>query len=159
MDLILWRHAFARRLDRPEEANAEEDLARELTPKGHSQAKLASKWLKLHLGASTRVFVSPAIRCQQTAAYLEMEVKLVDALLPGKSAEEILQAVKWPNAKSPVLVIGHQPALGEVLAKLLGCDMQSLPVRKAGVWWLRHRIRDGVGQTTVVAVVPPDMTH
>jgi phosphohistidine phosphatase len=159
VDLILWRHAFARRLDQPESASAQEDWARELTAKGHTQAKLAAKWLKLHLSASTRVLVSPALRCQQTAAYLEMETKTLEALGPGQSADEILQALKWPQGKSPVLVVGHQPALGAVLAKLLGCELESMPVRKAGVWWLRHRERDGVGQTTVVAVVPPDMTH
>lgn len=159
MDLILWRHAFARRLNESELASAEDDLARELTPKGHTQAKLAAKWLKLHLSATTRVLVSPALRCQQTAAYLDMESKTLDVLRPGQSADDILNALKWPQGRSPVLVVGHQPALGAVLAKLLGCDVASMPVRKAGVWWLRHRVRDGVGQTTVVAVVPPDMAH
>ena len=157
MDLILWRHAYARRIDNPELVNDESDLARELTPRGHAQAKASAKWLRRHLSASTKVLCSPAIRCQETAAYLEMDVRLVDRLKPSANASDILDVAKWPECKSPVLVVGHQPALGEVLAQLLQCSAGATSVRKSGIWWLRHRVRDGVGQTTVVTVVSPDM--
>jgi phosphohistidine phosphatase len=163
MDLILWRHAFARRLPDVEPGDSghapEDDLARELTAKGHAQAKTAAKWLRLHMGSSTRVLCSPALRCQQTAAYLDVRVRVCDALSPSSDAAAILQAVRWPHARLPVLVVGHQPALGQLLSTLLSCPEGALPVKKAGIWWLRHRIRDGVGQTTVHAVVPPDSLH
>jgi phosphohistidine phosphatase len=159
MDLILWRHAFARRLPPDLPVSDADDLARELTVKGHAQARAAAKWLRHHLGASTRVLSSPALRCQQTAHYLEMDVKICDALSPGADAATILRAVRWPDAKSPVLVVGHQPGLGAVLSIVLGCEQACVPVKKSGIWWLRHRIRDGQGQTTVHAVVPPDSHH
>jgi phosphohistidine phosphatase len=159
MDLILWRHAFAKHLPSSDAATFEEDMARELTPKGHMQAKAAAKWLHQRLGSSTRVLSSPAIRCLQTAHYLDMDVKTLDVLGPMAGATDILQAVKWPLAKTPVLVVGHQPALGQALAALLQCSEQTVSVKKAGIWWLRHRVRDGIAQTTVMAVVAADLVH
>jgi phosphohistidine phosphatase len=157
VDLILWRHAYARRIDDGQVVDEATDLARELTPKGHVQARASAKWLKRHLSAGTRVLCSPALRCQETATYLEMEVRTVASLRPSASADDVLAAAKWPTAKSPVLIVGHQPALGQVVARLLGVSAEEVAVRKSGIWWLRQRQRDGVVQTTVVAVVSPDM--
>jgi phosphohistidine phosphatase len=157
VDIILWRHAYARRIDEGAPVDEALDLARELTPKGHVQARASAKWLKRHLSAGTRVLCSPALRCQETAQYLEMEVRTVQALRPSAGADEVLAAAKWPSAKSPVLIVGHQPALGQVVGRLLGIAEGVVAVRKAGIWWLRQRERDGVTQTTVVAVVSPDM--
>lgn len=157
MDLILWRHAYARRLDACLPVDAQADLDRELTVKGHAQAKASAKWLKRHLSASTRVLCSPALRCRETAAYLEMDVRIVPGLAPGASAQELLAAAKWPGSRSPVLIVGHQPALGEVVSQLLGMPTALPSFRKSGIWWLRQRERDGQTQTTVVAVVSHDM--
>ena len=159
MDLILWRHAYARRLPEWPIPALEEDLARELTPKGHVQAKVAAKWLRQRLSASTRVLCSPAVRCQETVRYLEMDYRICEGIDPQAEAQALLEAAKWPVSKQPVLLVGHQPALGQVLSKLLGIHGEAVPFRKAGIWWLRHRVRDGVEQTTVHAVVCPESLH
>ena len=41
-----------------------------------------------------------------------------------------------------MLVVGHQPTLGEVAATLLVGSAQPLSVKKAAVWWLRQRERE-----------------
>ncbi|WP_204271061.1 histidine phosphatase family protein, partial [Escherichia coli] len=62
MDLILWRHAEAEVI-----APGQDDLQRALTPKGERQARRMAAWLNHRLPATTRVLVSPALRCRQTA--------------------------------------------------------------------------------------------
>jgi phosphohistidine phosphatase len=69
----------------------------------------------------------------------------------------VLDAARWPAARDPVLVVGHQPTLGWVLSRLLGGDpLASLAVRKGAVWWLRTRERDGAAQLLVVTVQSPE---
>ena len=74
---------------------------------------------------------------------------------PGNSVAALLAAVRWPDAKAPVLVVGHQPTLGLVAAHLLAGVDQAWSVKKGAVWWLRRRERPGDGQTTLVAVRGP----
>lgn len=151
MDLILWRHAEA--LDAED---GSEDLDRALTARGERQAARTAHWLNQHLPATTRVVLSPARRCQQTAAALERKFKTVAALAPGGSVEGLLAATRWPDAKEPVLVVGHQPTLGLVAAYLLAGVVQPWSVKKGALWWLRRRAREGDDQTVLVTVRGPE---
>jgi phosphohistidine phosphatase len=152
MDLILWRHAEALEM-----REVEDDLDRALTPKGERQAQRMATWLNRHLPSSTRVLASPARRALQTAAALERKVKTSPALAPDGTVEGLLHAVRWPEAREPVLVIGHQPTLGVAAAYLLAGQPQPWPVRKGAVWWLRAREREGVLQVVLHAVVSPEL--
>jgi phosphohistidine phosphatase len=151
MDLILWRHAEALDLREPGE-----DLARGLTPKGERHAQRMSEWLNQHLAHSTRILVSPARRCQQTAKALGRNFKTLEALGPTADGEALLKAVRWPDAHEPVLVIGHQPTLGLVASFVLTGMPQPWAVKKAAVWWLRRRERLGEAQTVLHAVQSPE---
>jgi phosphohistidine phosphatase len=145
MDLIVWRHA---------EAEAEaggSDLRRRLTPKGGKQAARMAAWLERHLPESTRVLVSPADRAQQTAAALRRRFRTVDDLAPGASAAAVLAAAGWPDAREPVLVVGHQPTLGAVAALLLSGEEACWSVKKGAVWWLSSRDR-AAGTSVVLRV-------
>lgn len=154
MELILWRHAEAE--------DGEPDLARKLTPRGKKQARRAAEWLDRHLPDRTRILVSPAIRAQQTAAALaeisHRKLRTVDAIAPDAGARAVLEAAGWPDAKFPVLVVGHQPTLGQVASLLLSGEIQEWSIRKGGLWWLTTRERDGNGQVLVRAVVSPETT-
>ncbi len=152
MDLILWRHAEA--FDVRE---GQDDVERALTPKGERQAQRVAAWLNRQLPAGTRVLVSPARRAQQTAAALERKARTLPALAPEGTVEGLLHAVRWPDAREPVLVVGHQPALGQVAAYLLSAQAQPWTVRKAGLWWLRARQREGQLQVVLHAVVSPEL--
>jgi phosphohistidine phosphatase len=44
-----------------------------------------------------------------------------------------------------------------VASYLLGGEVQDWSVKKAGVWWLSSRERDGAEQTVLRAVVSPDL--
>jgi phosphohistidine phosphatase len=152
MDLILWRHAEALDASEPEL-----DLERPLTPKGERQAQRMAAWLNRQLPSSTRILASPARRCQQTAQALDRKFKTSSALAPGATVEELLHAVRWPEAREPVLVIGHQPIFGLAAAYLLSAQPQAWSVRKGGVWWLRAREREGELQVVLHAVVSPEL--
>jgi phosphohistidine phosphatase len=152
VDLILWRHAEAFEL-----RELTDDLDRALTPKGERQAQRMATWLNRQLPAGARVLVSPARRAQQTAAALERRTKTVAALAPDGTVEGLLAAARWPDAREPVLVVGHQPTLGLAAAYLLTGQAQPWPLRKAAVLWLRGRERDGVLQVVLHAALGVDL--
>lgn len=152
MDLILWRHADAEELP----AEGGDDLARALTPRGLKQAARMASWLDRQLPEGTRIYSSPARRCEQTVMALGRKYKLRAELAPESGAPALLELAQWPSAKQAVLLIGHQPTLGETIAELLQLQHATCPVRKGAVWWLRTRERDGQQQSVVAAVLSPD---
>lgn len=151
MDLILWRHAEAE-----EASDGMDDLARALTPRGEKQAARMAAWLDRQLPEGLRVLASPARRTEQTAAALGRKFKLRAELLPGGTAQDLLELVQWPHGRGSFLVVGHQPMLGQVIAQLIGLNVQDCAVRKGAVWWLRQRQRMDQSQTVVMAVQSPD---
>ena len=56
-----------------------------------------------------------------------------------------------------MLVVGHQPTLGEVAAQLLSSSSRDWSVKKGGVWWFSSRERDGGPQVVLRAVLNPDL--
>lgn len=148
MDLILWRHAEAE--------DGAPDLERKLTSKGARQAEKVAVFLRQHLPENTRILVSPAARTQQTVAPLTGHFTLAPTIAPGASALAVLEAARWPNAGGAVLVVGHQPTLGEVAARLLGSDDYSLSIRKGALWWFSRREREGEPQVTLRLVISPE---
>ena len=146
MDLILWRHAEAE--------DGAPDHARELTAKGFKQAGKVAAFLNQHLPDDHRILVSPATRTQQTIAALTSHFTLAPTIAPGASAEAVLHAARWPDAGGTVLVVGHQPTLGEVAARLLGCRDATLSIKKGAIWWFSQR--EGSSHVTLRLVITPD---
>jgi len=152
MDLIFWRHAEA--FDALE---GQDDLSRTLTPKGEKQAIRMSQWLDRQLPEGIRVMSSPAVRCEQTVKALGRKVKYKSELLPNASLDDLLVTAGWPDSKMSVLIVGHQPVLGQAVSYLLGLPSGECSVRKGAVWWLRSRVRDDDTQTVVVSVQSPEL--
>lgn len=155
MDLILWRHAEAEAL--PADAQSGNDLERSLTPRGEKQAARMAGWLDRQLPERARILVSPARRCEQTALALGRKYKIRAELGPDAPPSQLLELVQWPVNKLPILVIGHQPTLGQVIAQLLGLQENECAVKKGALWWLRTREREGGVQTVVVTVQSPEL--
>ncbi len=152
MDLVLWRHAEAH-----EAQPGQDDLSRALTPRGEKQAARMAGWLDRQLPEGTRILVSPARRTEQTVQALGRKYKLREELGPNATVEQLLQLVQWPDGKGVILLVGHQPVLGQTIARLLSIHGSECSVKKGAVWWLRHRQRDGAAQTTLVSVQSPDV--
>jgi phosphohistidine phosphatase len=153
MELLLWRHAEA-------ESSAP-DLGRKLTAKGEKQARRMAQWLNDRLPESARILASPAVRTQQTAqALVELsgrKIKIVPALGPGATAEDFLQAVDWPDARSTIVAVGHQPTLGLVASRLLCGSEQPWAIRKGALWWFSSRPDEGSSDAALVAMVNPNL--
>lgn len=149
MDLILWRHADAQ--------DGEQDMARPLTNKGHKQAERMAAWLNAQLPKDTRILVSPARRTRETADALKRDYKVDKLLVPGAEAAHLLAAAGWPDASGAVLVIGHQPTLGEAASLLLFGETRALSLKKGGLIWLTNRVRGEMPQTVIKAAMTAEM--
>jgi phosphohistidine phosphatase len=152
MDLILWRHAEAIDLEL-----VGDDMDRTLTPRGHKQAARMADWLDRQLPDGAKFFASPAARTDQTARAMGRKFKTSPALAPLSNVDALLELVQWPHAKGCVVVVGHQPTLGQAISRLLGLTEPECAVKKGALWWLRYREREGVGSTVVVTVQSPDL--
>jgi phosphohistidine phosphatase len=138
MELILWRHAEAE----PHGADELSDQLRVLTPKGSRHVSRVGAWLDRQLPAQCRILSSPATRCIQTAEALGRKFQTVDALNTGSNAEQILAAAGWPEARTPVVVVGHQPLLGQVAALIFSGTAHDWKIRKGSVFWIAAKGED-----------------
>jgi len=147
MDLILWRHAEA------EEGGP--DLSRTLTSKGRKQAARVADWLQQRLPAKFALLASPAARAQQTAEALGTKIKTVERLAPGAGVADILEAAGWPDHKGTVVLVGHQPDLGNAVAYLLSGAKADWSLKKGALCWVTSR--DKEPQVVLRAAISPDL--
>lgn len=149
-NLILWRHADAELC-----APGQTDMARPLTAKGLKQSRTMTLWLKQYLPKNTVVLVSPALRALQTAEALDGKVVIEDVFQPESSLAEILRYLQQHTAEN-ILLVGHQPWLGELVATLLGLGSAPVSVKKGAVWWLRLR-QQGESSYQLFSVQTPQL--
>lgn len=148
-NLILWRHADAEVL-----LHGQSDMDRVLTQKGHKQAKQMAAWLKKYLPKKTFVLASPATRSRETVAYLGQDWQEESRLSPERALAPLLQLL----AQSPyehVMLVGHQPWIGELAAHCLGMEDGQLSIKKGAVWWLR--LPKSGGPYKLYSVQTPDL--
>jgi len=145
--LILWRHADAH--------DGAPDAERKLTAKGKRQARRVAKWLRQRLPKDARVLVSPAVRAQRTARELTRRFETVPAVGLSAAASGVLTAAGWPEAgDATVVVVGHQPTLGEAAALALTGRTASWSLQKGALVWIEAR--DG-GEAALRAAITPDL--
>jgi phosphohistidine phosphatase len=147
MELILWRHADA-------ESGIPDD-ERRLSAKGLKQAERVAEWLKARLPKDTVILVSPARRAQETARALAKKFEVRAEVGTTATPHAVLDAAGWPGGEGVVVVVGHQPTLGQAIALALMGSAAEWSVRKGAIWWLERRDRDA--ETLVRAVISPDL--
>jgi phosphohistidine phosphatase len=147
MELILWRHAEAE--------DGLDDARRILTKRGRKQAERVARWLRPRLEGDWRVLVSPAERTLQTVKPLDRDFEVEEAVGTSATATQLLRAARWPKGEN-VLVVGHQPTLGQVVAQVLEASGGEFSIRKGALWWLVSR--DG-GEVLVKAVMSPELVE
>jgi phosphohistidine phosphatase len=145
MDLILWRHADA-------ESGTPDD-ERRLTAKGIKQAEHMAAWLRERLPKDAVILASPARRARETAQALSKKLEVTEELGAGATPETVLRVAGWPRGAGTVLVVGHQPTLGQTAALLLTGKPQEWSIRKGAIWWLARRDRD----TVLRAAIAPEL--
>lgn len=161
---MLWRHA-----ETEVQSASGADADRALTKHGHKDAAKMADWLNQYLPKDAEILCSPARRCLETVAALQKldktknkrEVKVVDFLSIDSSVDEIAKLVSNDDTSKTILIIGHQPNLGTLIAELLGMKESTLVVKKGAVWWLRQRYLPNdasvATQTYLYAVQHPNL--
>lgn len=149
MDLLLWRHAEA--------VQGTPDSGRELTLRGHKQARKLAGWLEAHGPKRLRVMVSPSMRTRQTARAFAADFEIVPSLGPEGGVPDLLAAANWPDSSQACLIVGHQPTLGRLAALLLAGSEAEWTIKKGALWWFTNRVRNGETQTILRAVIPDEL--
>jgi phosphohistidine phosphatase len=133
-ELYIVRHAIA--AERGEEWP--DDDKRPLTEKGIVRFKDGLAGLTLLDVTIDEIFTSPLVRAKQTADLLaagipgKPSVKLLGALAPGQSSEEVVSHLARAAKRRRIALVGHEPGLGELAAHLIGAR-RPLAFRKGGV--------------------------
>lgn len=148
MDLILWRHAEA-------EAGGI-DKERKLTDKGREQAKKVGAWVRSHV-KEYQLVSSPAARARETAAGLSAKMEILDDLYGNAHPAEVLEAVGWPLNEGTVILVGHQPQLGEIASFVMTHKDEPWPIKKGSIWWFKTSEDTGRFATELFTVVPPKL--
>ena len=144
-ELLLWRHADAE--------DGIPDSGRALTKKGLKQAKQVAAWLRPRLPRDCLILASPAQRAQQTAAALDLPFTTDKRIGVHADVTDIIAAANWPEHKGAVVVVGHQPTLGQLAALLLMGEPAGWTIKKGALWWFSSRD----GETILRAVVGPEL--
>jgi phosphohistidine phosphatase len=151
VELILWRHADA------EDPGPSGDAARRLTKRGRKQADRMAEWLGPRLEGDWRIVSSPAKRAVETLKPLDRPFDVRESVGTAADAASVLKEAGWPDADRSVIVVGHQPTLGEVAAHLLRSDEGGVYIRKGAIWWFASRGRGEAGVTVLKAVLDPEL--
>ena len=136
-ELLLLRHGIAeeRSVDLP-------DGSRALTPEGRLRTEaVLQRLIELGLGCDL-LLSSPLTRARQTAdlarlAGLAPDLELAAALEPAGEIGPLLQL--WLGDSSPrpgwrrLALVGHEPDLGLLAARLIGAPAGAVTLKKAGV--------------------------
>lgn len=109
----------------PDQARVAADALRPLSPKGREDARRAAKHLSSRGGRPGLVLASPLTRAQQTAAEAASQfspappVRTFEPLANQTTGVELVRRVlaeDWPETE--LLLVGHQPQLGEAASCL-----------------------------------------
>lgn len=121
-ELYLIRHGLAE--DRGDAWP--DDAKRPLTEEGMSRLRKTARGLA-RLGVSIDVILSsPLVRSRQTAEIIaggldsRPAVVNVESLAPGESFSAVVSDLEKHARKSRIGVVGHEPGIGEMAARLIG---------------------------------------
>ncbi len=117
------------------------DNDRALTPDGKVKIRRMAAGLKRLGVAPDVVLSSPLRRAEQTAAVMtktlarQLRVEIYPLLAPGHEAAEVLRGLRPHRAARELVMVGHQPDLGQLASYLLtrSSNLVALPFKKGGV--------------------------
>ena len=134
--IYLVRHGIA-----GEAPNGGSDADRRLTPDGVRKMSRAALGLKRLGVAPDLILSSPLRRAEETAALLakalapERAVALYGVLAPGHEPAEIVRGLQAHRGARAVMLVGHEPGIGQLLSHLLTGTSSGLAIefKKGGV--------------------------
>ncbi len=155
MRLIVVRHAIAV----PRGTPGIPDEKRPLTPEGEQRCKEAAAGIARVFERPDALLTSPWLRATQTAAILarawrDIEPTETAALAGRPFAEQAAVLDRYPR-KAAVAIVGHEPHLSSLLARLIGARHgERLEMKKGGIAVVDVPDRLAEGGTLLVFVTP-----
>jgi phosphohistidine phosphatase len=153
LNLLLWRHAEAE--------DSAPDMGRILTSRGREQAARVGNWIRRQVPGETIIVASPAKRTRQTADALGLPYTIDERIAPGAAMREVMLAIfehaGTERSRATLVMVGHQPWVGQAAAQLITGQPAYWSVRKAACWWLVERRREDELRWTVRTVVDADL--
>lgn len=156
MKLIILRHAEAE----PKRGN---DYQRKLTSYGHKQAIAVGKFCSDQKLFPDLILTSPVVRARETAelfvAQFKKPITLMEQLwiacgmAPAVALKELTAYAKWNS----VMLVGHEPDLGQLITTLLGMShVEGVNVKKASLTCIDlKKIAAGAG--TLEFLIPSEL--
>jgi phosphohistidine phosphatase len=131
MEIVLVRHGPAANRD---PSRWPDDQQRPLTPDGIRSTRRAAKGLASLRPTVDKVLSSPAARAYGTAEIfremleVESELETWEELEPDTPPGPILERLQRLSRRRGILVVGHEPTLGELLG--LAVTGESVPITR-----------------------------
>lgn len=133
MNLYFMRHAHAVARD----GWTSPDPERPLIEKGYRATEAAASGLARLSPPISRIITSPYVRAAQTATIvaerLGAPVTSSDALTPRFGLPSLAALLAEADWESDLLLVGHQPSMGQTLAALIGRGDGMVDMKKASV--------------------------
>jgi phosphohistidine phosphatase len=135
MRIYLLRHAVAVERGTPGYANDD----RPLTQDGIAKMKKAAKGIAQSIENVDLIMTSPLRRALETAKLVAAEyqcfdrIKATQSLLPGGDVKKLFEELARNKLREDVVLVGHNPGLGDIAAQLLGSSALLLEFKKGGI--------------------------
>ena len=133
-ELYLIRHGVAE-----ERGEAwPDDAKRPLTQDGMAKLRRAARALERLDVALDVIITSPLVRTRQTAEIIaggldpHPHVVTAESLAPGGSVAAVLADLEKQAKRSRVGIVGHEPGIGELAARLIG-SRHPIPFKKGAI--------------------------
>jgi phosphohistidine phosphatase len=108
------------------------------------------------------ILSSPLPRAKETAAIVQeicskkASLILVEALAPGGARPDVYRELRGRPGASSILIVGHQPSLGEMAGEIAwGSPEHCVELKKGGACALEIKESHGVLRGTLVWLLTP----
>ena len=146
MDIYLVRHGKAQE----RAPTMKGDASRKLTEAGKKELACISKAVNSMGVEPDRIVSSPLLRAKQTAQIVASRVKskkrsvaFWDELKPESTARDVLARLSALRPDDSLLLVGHEPLLGDLIGSLVfSGNGASIPLKKGGFAHLQCMVAD-----------------
>ena len=154
MKLLIVRHATAE-----DGGPGVRDWDRALTHEGRAEASLISHALQALELQPNIVLSSPLVRARQTAEIianiLGVDMTLADELQSGAALLDHVQRLLTRHAVDTAMLVGHEPDLSSLAARLVNADDRGMLLKKGGLIRIDVEGRVQAGRGRLVWLLTP----
>jgi phosphohistidine phosphatase len=160
MNLYLVRHGIAV----PHLAAGVPEDERPLTDEGIRKLNLSARGLRSLDCSPKMILTSPLIRARQTAEILavaldaRIPLEICAPLAPSGRRERVYEEIRRRVDCQSLMLVGHQPSLGEIAAEIAwGTPQNYIEIKKGGACALELEITRGIPRGRILWLLTPSV--